>query len=449
MKFEKKYDVIVAGGGPAGVAAAIASARNGARTLLVERDGYLGGMATGASIPAFCTYTDGVETIIRGIGLEILEELKQHSWKSPFYDRKPGRLEEYDWLPIDSESLKLILDRLVTASGCDILFHTVLIDCNVENHKVKELLVHNKSGLQYLSASCVVDCTGDADLSAMAGCEMEYGDENDQVQGGTLCFKVANFDTDRFLEYAEKTGENGNLMKAVERAKENGDFPAGEVKVAGISLPARGMASFNFGHVFDWNPINGESITKAEIESRQKLPMLMNFIRSYVPGAEQAVLALSGPNIGVRESRRLRGRYILTGEDYMRRADFEDSIAYYSYPIDIHASNGADAEAAETGYQKNRYAPGESYGIPFRCLLPQTIDNLLVAGRTVSCDRMMQASLRVMPACFAMGQAAGTAAAMAAEQGICMSELDTDALRMRLFRQGAYLKGMKQEMSKM
>lgn len=435
-----KYDVIVAGGGPAGVAAAIASARNGAETLLIEKDGYLGGMATGAAIPAFCTFTDGKEIIIQGIGLEILEKLKKESWRSPFYDRKPDRIEGLDWLPIDSEALKRVLDKMVVESGCQVLLHTSLIECCRTGKAVTELLIHNKSGIQSVSADVYIDCTGDADVAAMAGCKMAYGDADGNMQGGTLCFKVANFDTERFLAYAKAEGENGNLSKAVARAKEQGDFPEGEVKVAGIALPAPGMASLNFGHVFGWNPLNGESMTRAEMISRGKLPELMRFLHKYVPGAENAVLAYSGPNIGVRESRRLKGKYCLTVDDYKRRADFPDAIAYYAYPIDVHASNPKDSERMEELYQNMKYQPGESYGIPYRCLLSEETENLLVAGRTISCERIMQASIRVMPVCFAMGQAAGTAAALAVQKEISVQMIDVAELKSMLKKQGCYLK---------
>lgn len=437
---KRHCDVVVAGGGPAGVAAAIACARNGADTLLIEKDGYLGGMATGASVPAFCTYTDGEKTIIRGIGLEILEELKKLSWKSPFYDRKPDRIEGIDWLPIDSEMLKLVLDRLVLESGCKMLLHTSVIDCTCAENKVKKLIIHNKSGIQAIEADYFIDCTGDADLAELAGCPMEYGDENGQVQGGTLCFKIANFDTKRFLEYADECGEDGNLMKAVERAKAEGNFPKDEVKVAGIALASEGMASFNFGHVFHLNPIDGDSLTNAEVEGRKHIPEFMQFIRNYVPGAERAVLAFSGPSIGIRESRRICGKYRLTGEDYVKRADFPDSIAYYAYPIDIHASGAEEASAMEEFYKNTKYKPGESYGIPYRCLIPEKIENLWVAGRTVSCDRAMQGSLRVMPACFAMGQAAGTAAALAERNGRRACDVDIQQLRRILKDQDVYLR---------
>lgn len=440
FKAEPSYfDVVVAGGGPAGAAAAIACARNGAKTLLLEKNGFLGGMATGGAVPAFCTFTDGEKVIVRGIGLEILEKLKERTWRSPFYDRKKGRIEGLDWLPIDSEALKSVLDEMTTSSGCELLFHTTLIGCREEKGQIKSLIIHNKSGLQAVEAHTYIDCTGDGDLAAMSGCITEMGDEEGQVQGGTLCFKVANFNTEKFLEYAKAAGENGNLIKAVTRAREQGDFPEGESKVAGIALCSPGTASFNFGHVYDWNPVNGESLTKAELTSRQYLPRLMNFIRTYVPGAEEAVLAASGPDMGVRESRRVRGKYYMTLEDYLRRADFADAIGYYSYPVDIHGARGTDSKL-EQQYRDTAYKPGESYGIPFRCLIPEGVENLLMAGRQVSCDRYMQASLRVMPACFLMGQAAGTAAAIAVKEQVPAGEVDGEKLRETLRNQGCYLR---------
>ena len=433
------FDVAVVGGGPAGTAAAIAAARNGAKTLLIEKNGFLGGMATGGAVPAFCTFTDGKKAIVRGIGLEILEELKKNTWRSPFYDRKEGRIEGMDWLPIDPEALKLVLDQKAVSSGCSLLFHTMLIGCNQENNRIHSLMLHNKSGLHTVCAHTYIDCTGDGDLAAVSGCTVEIGDEKGQVQAGTLCFQVANFDTERFMEYARDVKENGNLMNAVYRAKENGDFPEGEAKVAGIALAAPGMASFNFGHVYGFDPVDEQSVTQAEIYARQKLPQLMKFIRDYVPGGEHSVLASSGPDMGVRESRRIRGMYYMTIDDYERRADFPDAIGYYSYPVDIHGAAGTD-EALEQQYKNTAYQPGESYGIPYRCLVPVGVPNLLMAGRMVSCDRYVQASLRVMPACFLMGQAAGTAAAMAASEETDTCDVDTRLLRNRLRSQGCYLR---------
>ncbi|MDF2589619.1 MAG: FAD-dependent oxidoreductase [Anaerocolumna sp.] len=440
MNYTKEYDLIVAGGGPAGIGAALSAARNGIKVLLIERAGFLGGMATNAAVPAFCPYTDGEKVIISGIGLEILNLMKQESYKSPFYDNKEGRLKEYDWVPIDPEILKRVSEQLVIKSGCDILLHTVVTGVTVLNGMIKSVNVHNKGGNLSIHANYFIDCTGDADLVAMSGGEYEYGDELGLVQAGTLCFRIANFDTDRFMEYARENGEDGNLNVAVKKAKENNEFPKDERYVAGIALQADGMAGLNFGHVYHFNPLDGADLTRAEIEARSRLPEFMNFLKKYVPGAEHAVLASSGPMIGLRESRRIKGDYKLTKEDYYNRANFSDTIARYSYPIDIHAATpNHDDYEANREYVTSKYKIGEAYSIPYRALIPVGFSNLLVAGRTISSDRAMMGSVRVMPACFATGEAAGVAAAICSNKTIDFRTISIKELQEKLMKQGAIL----------
>lgn len=436
----KHYDVIVAGGGPAGIAAAIAAARNSCEVLLIEKEAYLGGMATSASVPAFGPYTDGRTPLIGGIGREVIEELKKKSYVSPFFDFKEDRIKQMDWYPIDSEQLKEVLDRMVVESGCNLLLHSTVIGVECEEGTVKQIQVYSKSGIRTLEADFYIDCTGDADLATMAGAEYEYGDEQGNVQAGTLCFKIANFDTERFMEYAKEVGENGNLTVAVQRAKENGEFPAYEQKVCGIALYANGMAGFNFGHVYNLEPLDEEKMSAAEIEGRKKLPELMQFIKKYVPGAENAVLAGSGPNIGVRESRRIMGEYYLTKDDYYARADFEDAIAYYNYPIDIHPSLAVQSGTTESLYKNSKYKAGEAYAIPYRCLTPKKLNNVLIAGRCISCDRAMMATVRMMPPCFATGEAAGTAAALCKIKDKEIKKLDVMELKKELIKNGTILR---------
>ena len=434
----KHYDVIVSGGGPSGVAAAIAAARNGSRVLLIEREAYFGGMATAAGIPTFGPFTNGVDDLIGGIGREILEELKKESYNSPFYDNTSYHVKGLDWYPIDVEILKRILDRMVTESGCDVLFHTSVIGVETADGKVNSITIYNKSGIQQKTADYFIDCTGDADIAAMAGAGIEYGDENGQVQSATLCFKVANVNTNEFMEYAKAVNETGNLLRAVERAKAAGRFPKGEAKVCGIAFTNEGVASLNFGHVYQIQPLNVENLTKAEMKARARLPELLDFLREFVPGMGQAVLVESGPCLGIRESRRIKGLYTMTKEDYLNRADFPDAIAYYSYPIDIHP---AEPDLLENDvnfelYHSSHYSKGECYGIPYRSLIPQGFVNLLVAGRTISADREMMSSVRIMSPCFATGQAAGTAAALCHEQGnVDTAALDADILRGRIEQQ--------------
>mgnify|MGYP001043106853 CR=1 FL=1 len=439
--YNNHYDVIVVGGGPSGVAAGIAAAKNGANTLLIERYGFLGGMATVSSVPTFCPFSDGEKTVIRGIGLEILETLKKESFESPFKDKKEAIRRQYDWIPIDQEVLKRVLDDITLSSGCNILFHTYVADVEVQNGLVKALWTEDKTGRHRISSDMVIDCTGDADIVVKAGGKTEYGDEKGLVQAVTLCFRLANIDIEKFMKYAHEVGEDGNLSQAVKRARANGDFPFDEKKVCGFAIQNEGMAGLNFGHVYEVNPLKPEDLTRAEIKSRQAIPKLIAFLKKYVPGLENAVLAASGPSIGIRETRRIVGEYRLTRQDYFNRACFDDTIACYAYPIDIHASSSKDVvkDEKKDEYITSRYKEGEYYGIPYRALLPKGLKNVIVAGRPLSADRDMHGSFRVMPACFATGQAAGTAAAICKSERKLFRDIDIKLLRKRLVEQGAFL----------
>ena len=422
-----KYDVVVTGGGPAGVAAAVSSAREGARTLLVEKEACLGGMGTVGGVPAYGPFFDEELPLIGGIGQEILHKLMEE-------DLIPEGAENSRWYAIDSERLKLILDKLVVESGCDLLLHTCLTGVSIEGEKVTEAEFINKSGKFRVEATTFIDCTGDGDLAAMAGADFEYGDEEGRVQAGTLCFKIANFDTKAFLKYAQESGEDGNLHIAVARAKKDNAFVPKETFVCGMSIYAEGLATFNFGHVYNIRPLDKDGLTGAELEARALLPELMRFIHNYVPGAEKAVLASSGPRIGIRESRRIVGKDKVTEKDYFARAKHKDGIAAYNYPIDLHppVPEMWDEDENKRVYVTSRYSHGESYDVPYGCLQPVHLSNVLVAGRCVSSDRAMNASVRMMPICFGTGQAAGTAAAICAKEGTDLGDIDISRLRDRL-----------------
>lgn len=422
-------DVVVVGGGATGIAAAIAAARNGASTLLIEQRGYLGGMGTAALVPAFCPYTDGEKPVIRGIGLDLLEKMK-HAAGEGFLERYR---EQLDWVPIDVETLKRVYDAEVLASGAKVLFHTVADQVLLDGDRISGLVISNKSGRSVVQAKLYIDTSGDADLAALAGVPFQVGGAEGELQPGTMCYVVTGVDRERYEQYLVETGDTRQLEQAVVRAQQNGDLPDGRKRISGMAWITDSVVGFNFGHIFGIDGTKAEDLTRAAIEGRQLIDMQIRFLRNYVPGFEHIHLVHSGDQIGIRETRRIQGDYTLVVEDFLSMRTFEDDIARNSYFIDIHLANASSTMTIK------HLPKGKSHGVPYRCMLPVGKANLIVAGRSVSSDRPVQGSLRVMPNCFAMGEAAGVAAAMASSSGIGFREVDVPELQRKLIEQGAWL----------
>jgi glycine/D-amino acid oxidase-like deaminating enzyme len=434
------YDVIVVGGGPTGCTAAAAAAREGARTLLIESTGLLGGSGTGALVPAWCPFSDKKQVIYRGLAETILNRCKGRQPHVP--------KEQVDWVPIDPELLKRIYDDLVAEYGAGVLFQTVLSAVEKDEDGVQSIIVTNKRGLSRLEARVFVDCTGDADLCAWAGAEFQQGNAEGELMPATHCFILSNVDEKAFRE----TCDNGRrLMGNHPQTRfyeiiESGDYPLIRDAHACCNIIGPGTVGFNAGHLWNVDNTDPESVSAALSQGRKLAAQFRDAFAKYYPEAfGNAFLVTTGSVLGVRETRRVIGDYILTLDDYIERRSFPDEICRNSYFIDIHHSL---KEAGE--HTKNRadglsgpslhYGPGESHGIPYRCLTPQGLKNVLVAGRSISCDRPVQGSVRVMPVCLAMGEAAGVAAAFAAaETEADVHSVDTLRLRRRLQEVGGYL----------
>lgn len=431
-------EVLVVGGGPAGVAAACAAAREGARTLLVEQHGCLGGMGTVGLVPAFCPFTDRCRPIIGGIGFAVLEEMK-----AGMPHLAP---DNYDWVPIDAEGLKYIYEQRVLAAGAELLYLTHFVDTlPAVGGFVPGVVVHNKGGLRRLAAQVVVDCTGDADVAVASGAPFQKGDPvTGELQPCTMCFVLAGVDQARLQPWLWADNAKNLLLKpAIAAAKAAGDLDILE-DAANVAFQSPSTIGLNFSHVFDVDATDPMQLTRAHVEGRKLIRHLTAFVRKYLPGCEGAYLVTSGVQIGVRETRRIVGDYVLTLDDYLARRSFADEIARNAYYIDIHLSKRewerTLGQEVDWGEKIHQYAPGESHGIPFRCLIPQTLRNVLVAGRCISTDRPVQGSTRVMPNCLAMGEAAGCAAAAAVHRHAGeVRAVDVAALRARLRTHGAYL----------
>ena len=406
--------------------------------MLVERFAALGGMGTIALVPAFCPFTDKVQPVVRGIGLRILELMKS---TMPVVDA-----ETLDWVPIDAERLKVVYDECVTESGAEILFLTQFVEVIPDkNGRVNSVIVQNKSGLQRIESNVIVDCTGDADIAVASGAPFEIGDtDTREMQPCTMCFVLAGIDCERLREFLYADDARNLLLKdTIAQAKAAGDLDIVE-EAANLAIQSSSTIGLNFSHVFDVDATNAQSLSNAHLKGRKLIRHLTDFIKKYCPGCENAVLVNSGVQIGVRETRRVLGEYVLTLDDYLARRTFDDEIARNSYYIDVHLSKKAweqaAGEAIDWDAQTHRYEPGESHGIPYRCLIPRNVRNLLVAGRCISTDRPVQGSTRVMPVCLATGEAAGLAAAMAVQRGAGdVRNVDTSALRRRLRQYGQFL----------
>jgi hypothetical protein len=446
-------DVLVAGGGPTGVAAALSAARSGARVLLVERLGFLGGSATAAQVPAFAPFSDRTKSIVRGIGWEVLTAMLARTGRpipDPDVYETPQDRARMDWVPIDVEVLKCLYDDLCEAAGVEVLFHTFVPEVVQGGAYLDGVVLANKGGLSLARAKVFIDATGDADLAARAGCPFEQGDEAGNTQGMTLCFTVANGSREAYLGYVYQTGD-GFLARLVAEARAAGDYDLPDASLVGMSFKNETVAGINMGHVYGHDGTDARRLSRAEREGRRVVQRLLPFLRKYVPGQQELFLVSTGPVIGVRETRRIVGDYTLTLDDYLARRTFPDDIARNAYFIDIHAVTTEQAARAkaisdaaghgEKGKPRRSHAlpPGESHGIPYRCLLPQGVENLLVAGRSLSADRAVQGAARVMPFCFAMGEAAGLAAGMAARGTGRVRDVDIVELRSRLRAQGAWL----------
>ncbi len=432
-----KYDVdvMVAGGGPSGLAAAISAARQGMKVYLAEGQSVFGGMGTMGMLPMFCPFTDGVNFLVGGIGREVLEKCIEWGIDGP--DPLRGLDEKlYSYVTFHPEHLKRLYDQLVVETGMSFSFHTQVMGVEKESEsRVSLVFCHAKSGIFAVRAKVFIDCTGDGDLAVMSGAQYDKGDGEGNLMPGTLCSLWAGID---WGKEPVKSWEDGRYLA---QAFKDGIFSVEDPGLPGMFRIGDTLGGGNMGHAFGVDSTDEVSLTRALIEQRKRMVEYGNYYKKYLPGYGNAELAATAPLLGVRESRRITGDYVLNVNDFIRRAVFEDEIGRYAYGVDIHPSKpGMDAHVkCQEDIGKLKYARGESYGIPYRTLTPKGLSNVLTAGRCTSCDRHMLGSVRVMPGCFITGQAAGIAAAIAVENRTDTRGVEIGELQKRLKQQGAFL----------
>ena len=420
-----KYDVdiCVAGGGPSGIAAAVIAARQGASVFLAESQGFFGGLATTALVPAFMPFDNGVDFMAEGIGREIHDLCLANN----FYNGGT--------MSIHVEKYKLICDNLiVNEPNITYSFFTNLVDVIKDGDRVDYAVFNAKSGTFAVKAKIFIDCTGDGDLCAFANNPYAFGGDDGKTMPSTLCTIWSGID------WSDK---NFADSQELERAFADNVFTQEDRHLSGMWRTGEDLGGGNIGHCFDVDATDEVSLTSAMITGRKILPEYEKYYREYLSrGYKNANIVISGSYLGVRESRRIAGDYELSVNDFINRASFDDEIGRFSYPVDIHiaAPDKESYEKFREEYETMRYKSGESYGIPYRILLPKNLSNVYVAGRCVSADKKMQSSIRVMPACFIMGQATGMGAALAVADGKNETRsVNTAELRQKLRDIGGYL----------
>lgn len=444
----ERVEIIVVGGGTAGCAAAVAAARMGRKTLLVEHCGYLGGWATAALVNPFMSHrTSDAKPLVGG-----------------FYDELRDRLSRSGGLlgnSFDSEDMKFALQEMLLEAGVRLRFHTTFDSAQYASDGSIVVRTRSKSGIEEFVCDRLIDCSGDGDAAVALGASFESGDENGLQQAVTLMFDMAGVDLQKALTYvrdhpdqmrfpklpptadpaqlADGTVSVAGYYDLISQARQNGDYLAPGDLIFYIGRPRKGEVVFNTTHVGNVNGTNAEDLTRAEIECRRQMMSIVAFVKKYVPGFEQSYLIRSPEHVGVRETRRIIGDYVFSAEDVIGARKFDDAICRLAYPVDIHSGkgHGYTKDEGKVWARANNAPPGDWYEIPYRCLLPVGLENVLVAGRCVSSTQAGHGAIRIMPACVAMGQAAGAAAAQSLNEGVSVRGVDIPALLADLRTQGA------------
>jgi hypothetical protein len=444
VPIEDGYDLVVAGGGPAGAAAAICAARLGAKVLLVEQTGCLGGMGTSGLVCAFDPMANGKENLVGGLMREIVEELFARNFLGPGVTRDYWMKRYHTWTPFNVEGYKLVLDEKASAAGVEVRFFTRVIDAdvNASQRRLNGVILTNVEGYRFIRAKAFIDCTGDALLANLCGCDCwEAGRDTPRIMPATLPSLFAGIDWKRVGEYRKQCGHEQN-NQVIRKGIADGMFIQPDPFLVGMSAVGPTMGYLNGGHLFNLNALRCRDLSHNSMLGRRIAQDYLAFYRKYIPGCENMEHVTTASLLGIRESRRIKGEYVLNIDDYLARREFADQIGVFNKFVDIHPYDASEAEYQRLLKEKDeqlRLREGEYFGIPYGILVPKGWQNLWVAGRCNSSDVKVHGSIRVMPAASMMGQAAGTAAVQAIRNNEMACSLNTETLVKTLRQHGAHL----------
>lgn len=443
LTVRKSVDVLVVGGGPSGIIAAQAAAEDGLKVLLMDSRSFLGGNMT-IGLPVLGFLGQKGNQVIKGLPDEWIKRLRS---KQAASEHRPCPLHMGITL-VEPEAVKTEALAMLVESGVEVMLYTYFVDAVMDGQDLKGVIVESKAGREVILAQAVIDCTGDADVAYRAGVPCEQGDEHGGVQPPTLMFCMGGVDTERLRTSiadeprtyltdfipAEYYGQNNQfivvgLRSLMKKGREDGlNLPTERTIV--ITGLRKGEAWINMSAVSGVNGVDPDSLSYGEIKGREQVKDIQKYLINYVPGFEQAYFTKMAPFLGIRETRRIVGEYVMTAEDILSCRRFDDAVAVASYPLDIHHPEGGGCTLQWCG---------DCYDIPFRSLIPLKVENLIIAGRCISTTHEAMSSTRVMATCMAIGEAAGRTAKMAVRENEAPRNINVAELRRELLDKGAFL----------